>query len=307
MMGDEATAVNDLSGRAEEVDVVKRLSGVSDEDRIAISETGWTSRVYIVDGGKTVFKFPRNEEYRIECRKEADILELLGRHRFDIGIPVLNWAAPDHSYFGYHGIQGAPLKDVIDALGDAEKEDIGRQLGGFLKQLHSIPGGGGLGSQTLEEQVVEYTKMYLEDRSLLGVYFDEQEMECIDGFFTHDVKECMKGSGELVLCHGDLDCNNTLVGAGNRVGVIDFGDAGLYDRSQDFRGIEDRVILTAMMDAYGEGEVLSLEAAEATAKMICILNLPYIIRHRDAAERDECIARIRRRFSMRPSVEAPAR
>lgn len=53
-----------------------------------------------------------------------------------------------------------------------------------------------------------------------------------------------------------------------------------------------------MMEAYGGGEVISLEAAEATAKMIDILNLPYIIKNRDIAERDECIARIKKSFHL---------
>jgi len=44
----------------DELEMVKRLTGVCDESRIEINEIGWTSRVYIVDGGKIVFKFPRN-------------------------------------------------------------------------------------------------------------------------------------------------------------------------------------------------------------------------------------------------------
>ena len=36
-----------------ELRIVKRLTGV-DDNRIEVSETGWTSRVYIIDGGKIV-------------------------------------------------------------------------------------------------------------------------------------------------------------------------------------------------------------------------------------------------------------
>ena len=60
-----------------ELEIVKRLSGVSDENRININEIGWTSRVYIVDSGEIVFKFPRSEKFRIECRHEIAALKLI--------------------------------------------------------------------------------------------------------------------------------------------------------------------------------------------------------------------------------------
>lgn len=34
-----------------EVEIVKQLTGIFDEKRIAVSETGWTSRTYIVHDG----------------------------------------------------------------------------------------------------------------------------------------------------------------------------------------------------------------------------------------------------------------
>ena len=59
--------------------------------------------------------------------------------------------------------------------------------------------------------------------------------------------------------------------------IIDFGDAGLYDRSQDFRGIDDEIMRESMLKAYGNDEVISNEAAETTSKMIDVLNLIYCI------------------------------
>lgn len=275
---------------------VKQLSGVYEDERIAVSETGWTSKVYIIDRGRVVFKFPRNEEMRNACKQEVAILQMLKSYSFDVHIPTLNWIAPDTSYFGFYGVEGKPLKELLSTLGTTDKHYIGTQLGQFLKQLHSIRDYGTLDSHTLEEQAAEYTQLYLADRELLTAYFSESQIQIIDDFFAYEVPAYMTGSGELVLCHGDLDLNNTFVDDNNQVGVIDFGDVGLYDRSRDFRGIEDRALRTAMMEAYGEGEIISLEAAEATAKMIDILNLPYIIKNRGTTERDECIARINKSF-----------
>ncbi|WP_139652769.1 aminoglycoside phosphotransferase family protein [Raoultibacter phocaeensis] len=279
--------------REKEIEIVKRLSGVSDESRIEVSEIGWTSRVYLVDKGKIVFKFPRTPEFRSECAQEVAVLEVLKKHRFNVGTPVLAWTAHDNEYFGFYGVEGKPLKDAIRTLPDQEKRAIGTQIGQFLKQLHSITDYGEARSQTLEEQIVEYSEMYRADRGLLETFFSESELSRIDDFFADDVVRCMGGGSDLVFSHGDLDCNNVLVDDENQVGVIDFGDAGLYDRSQDFRGMDDRVVRTAMMEAYGGGEILSLEAAEATAKMIDVLNVPYLIKNRSAAERDECVKRIK--------------
>lgn len=282
--------------KEKEFEIVKRLSGITDSDRISLNETGWTSRTYVVDDGKIIFKFPRNEKYRSECEKEIAVLELLKKHHFDISVPVLNWTTENNAYFGFYGVGGRPLGEVISTLTDEQKVDIGSQLGGFLRQLHSIKFHGEISAQTLEEQVAEYTEMYQENRHLLEAFFDEAELQDIDDFFINEVPKCMTGSGELVFCHGDLDYNNTFVDDELRVGVIDFGDAGLYDRSQDFRGMDDDVLREAMMKAYGDDEIISLAAARATSKMIDILNLPYIIKNRDEEERDVCIARIRADF-----------
>lgn len=287
-----------MTDRETEIDIVKHLSGVSDESRITVNESGWTSRVYLVDGGQVVFKFPRTKDYRDECKKEVATLELLKRHSFTLSTPALQWTTEDNVYFGFYGVLGRPLKEVVATLNDKEKMAIGTQLGDFLRQLHSLQDYGEVNAQTLEEQVIEYTEMYQNDRALFEAFFTDAELAVVDVFFQNEVKAAMRGSGELVFCHGDLDYNNVLIDDKHQVGVIDFGDAGLYDRSQDFRGMEDHTLRSAMMEAYGGGELFSIEAAEATAKMIDILNLPYIIKNRDTIERDECIRRIRRGFMM---------
>jgi len=84
-----------------ELEIVKRLTGVNDESRIEINEVGWTSRAYIVDGGKIVFKFPRNTKFRENCKSEIAALRLIKGQQFNLRVPVLNWTAEDASYFGF--------------------------------------------------------------------------------------------------------------------------------------------------------------------------------------------------------------
>ncbi|MCL2766289.1 MAG: aminoglycoside phosphotransferase family protein, partial [Peptococcaceae bacterium] len=222
----------------DELEIVKRLTGVDDMNRIIINEIGWTSRTYIIDGGKIVFKFPRNAKFREECQHEITALKLIKKQTFNLSIPILNWTTEDNSYFGFYGVLGRPLREVIDSLSDEKKIEIGTQIGIFLRQLHEIVVCGDIKTQTLEEQALEYQNWYRKGRYLLTDYFNEAELQRIEEFFTHEVPNCMVGANELVFCHGDLDYNNTLIDSETQVGIIDFGDGGLYDRSQDFRGMD---------------------------------------------------------------------
>lgn len=276
-----------------EIAIVKKLTHINDEHRIVINEVGWTSRVYIVDSGKIVFKFPRNTKFREECKQEIATLKLIKEQNFSLSVPVLNWVAEDNSYFGYYGVEGKPLATVIDGLSEQQKTEIGTQLGGFLKQLHGIKNYGDIKSQTLEEQAEEYQDWYQKDRDSLKNFFCQPELKKIDNFFTCEVPKCMTGTGELVFCHGDLDYNNTLISGENRVGVIDFGDARLYDRSQDFRGMDDEVLREAMIRAYGGGEVINKEAADATSKMIDVLNMLYCIEQKDSIGITDYLERVK--------------
>ena len=261
----------------DELEIVKGLTGANDESRIEKNEIGWTSRAYIIDGGKIVFKFPRNKKFREECKREVAALKLIREQKFDLNVPVLNWTTEDNTYFGFYGVCGKPLREVIGDLSDEQKIEFGTQIGDFLRQLHGINDCGDVKAQTLEEQALEYQNWYREGRDLLTQYFSEPELAKIDDFFDHEVPASMVGTSELVFCHGDLDYNNTLIDNNKHVGVIDFGDAGLYDRSQDFRGMDDEVLLESMMKAYGSDEVISKTAAETTSKMIDVLNLIYCI------------------------------
>jgi len=283
----------------DELETVKRLAGIGDDSRIEINEVGWTSRSYIIDGGTIVFKFPRNERFRDECKREVAALKLIKEQKFCLSVPALNWTAEDDSYFGFYGVLGKPLREVIDSLSDEHKTIIGTQIGQFLRQLHGITTCGDVKAQTLEEQALEYQNWYSKGRISLVSRFHEQELMIVDRFFAYEVPACMVGTGELVLCHGDLDYNNTMINNKTEVGVIDFGDAGLYDRSQDFRGIDDEILLESMMKAYGCDKVISKSASITTSKMIDVLNLIHCIENNitDGVDSIEsCLKQVRLRL-----------
>jgi aminoglycoside phosphotransferase (APT) family kinase protein len=242
---------------------------------------------------KVVFKFPRTAKFKEECKQEVAVLKLLRGRRFCVSIPILNWTTKDNTYFGYYGVEGKPLGEAIDGLNEQQKIEIGTQIGNFLQQLHGIKDYGNIKAQTLDEQAIKYQDWFRKGRDLLKNYFDESELITIDNFFENEVPKSMVGSSELVFCHGDLDYNNVLINSKNRVGVIDFGDTRLYDRSQDFRGMDDEVLREAMIRAYGGGEIISKAAAEATSKMIDVLNMLYCIEQTALAGINDSLKRIR--------------
>ena len=164
-----------MLNKNDELEIVKRLSDVSDESRININEIGWTSRVYIIDGGKLVFKFPRSTKFRNECLHEIAALKLLKGQKFNLNVPALNWTTEDNSYFGFYGVVGKPLRTVIDGMSQEQKIEIGVQIGSFLRQLHGIKTCEDMRALTLEEQALEYQNWYKTGRDLLMDYFSETE------------------------------------------------------------------------------------------------------------------------------------
>lgn len=67
---------------------------------------------------------------------------------------------------------------------------------------------------------------------------------------------------------------------------------------QVIRGMDDHVLRGAMIKAYGDGEVISKEAAEATSKMIDVLNMLYCIEQEDLVGISNFLKRIKSKILM---------
>lgn len=71
-------------------------------------------------------------------------------------------------------------------------------------------------------------------------------MKHIDELFLSVASNRIKELGkDIVFCHGDFGYNNILLDKDLSAGVIDFGDAGLNDRSIDFVDFDDETVLNA--------------------------------------------------------------
>ncbi len=275
---------------AEEQKLVRNLAGLDDSVQILFSDFGWTSRVYIVNSGEIVFKFPRSEKVKEEYALETlayKVAHVVG----GVLVPEIRWEHPSNAYLGYKGVVGEPGEKVIASLSVAEKRNIGTQLGTFLKKFHRRDiADAPLISQ--EKEFAEYRHKLELGLSSIERYFSEDEVARIRCLVLEDYPRKMSQIGfQKGLCHGDLGYWNMICGLGGQIGIIDFGDIGYRDTSIDFAGMNDSAMLNAAIEAYG-GDV-SEEKIALRMKIIPILDLSFFVGKKDRYGIEKTIARIR--------------
>jgi aminoglycoside phosphotransferase (APT) family kinase protein len=256
--------------------VVQRLTGLGDVSHIVFTDTGWMSRVYIVNGGQFVVKCPRGEEVRREYVKEIAVLNLLGKIDLAVQVPKVLWSHPDNDYLGFAGIVGREFAQVVERAPSDTRRSVGRAIGGFLKQLHASKLDGAP-TMTPRQEIDELRAKYE-----LGLSVIARELTIIEQAALEDLvmtalpRELLEHDADPTLCHGDLGYWNMVLKDDGQIGVIAFGDAGYYDRSKDFMGLRDADLLDAALDAYGDGDAFR-RRIRLRQRMLNIVDLPFFI------------------------------
>lgn len=280
-----------------EKNIVKELLNSKlgiDAPKIEFNDVGWTSRVYIINQGEIVFKFPRfekiKEEYKLEIPAYKKAFEVKGD---DVLIPEVIFENKNYDYMGYRGIQGRSLNEVIEELSPETKKKLGKSLGSFLKRFHAleIEGAHTISSDTEFE---ELRKKFEEIKEKLDVFFSEIEIEKIKGFFLQEYpKQYSELNFDPVLCHGDLGYWNIIYNKKDQsIGLIDFGDVGFYDKSKDFAGMTDEILLDSVLMEYGWDENIK-KKARLRIKSILVSDLFYYFEQGNKAKIEESIKDIR--------------
>jgi aminoglycoside phosphotransferase (APT) family kinase protein len=278
----------------EEKGIVGELCALPDDARITFSDHGWTSRVYLVNRGEFVFKFPRFEKTKEEYALEV-LAYMVARDVGGVLIPEVRWEHPNRNYLGYRGIIGRPVDTVIPTLTASEKRSIGSRLGTFLKKFH--------------ERTIAGAPLISPDRELsdyrhkleLGLpqmeeHFSEPEIDQIRRFVTEEYPQKMSELGfRRGLCHGDLGYWNMIYSPQGEIGLVDFGDVAYCDTSKDFAGMDDPDMLDAALEAYA-GDV-SREKIGLRMKVHPILDLPFFVGKNDQDGIARTVAGIRRILS----------
>lgn len=282
-----------MSGSVAENEIarVRSIAGLGAADHVLYDEEGWDSRVYVVNRGAIVFKFPRTPAARAAYADEVAIMQVLDGGDGRVVVPTVEWIGPDSSYLGYRGIVGRQLGRAGNALSADERKRVGHDLGRFLATLHGVELGG-LRRVTVVDELDQFTAKFRASQDAIADEFSRAERRALDEFFSTRLPQTMQALGiDPATVHGDLGAYNLILGDDGRIGVIDFGDVAVVDRAKDFMGF-DAEMGDAAISAYGEREHLR-EKVEIRRLALPVLDLPFYLGKGDARGVAECVNRLR--------------
>lgn len=105
-------------------------------DSVRINSDGLVNDVVIVNNAR-VFRFPKTEDGKAAMAREARALDLIRRY---VELPIPAYHHLEADFAAYDLIPGEPLfRNDFLRQDRAAQNRITAQLGGFLRQLHSIP------------------------------------------------------------------------------------------------------------------------------------------------------------------------
>ncbi len=274
--------------------LIRDVAGLSSVDEVKLNDRGWDSRVYSFGESRYFFKFPRSEKIQKQYQYEIAAIKFVNDLDTNIVAQKILWEHPDNAYFGYEGVQGAAVSEIIDKLTASQKAQIGESIGGFLRQFHQLKLSGAR-TMSIEDEALQIKRWYENCKDALKEWFDDKEQNHLyDLVYNGWPKRLTELGSESILCHGDLHFANILYGYDGSVGVIDFGDVAYYDRSKDFLELgEDMHIFDAVLRAYGQHSDNLKQKIAVRQNMIQIINLGVHIGKEDQANIKLTVDKIR--------------
>ena len=278
----------------QEKKIVSSLTGVRLEE-IVYNDIGWTSRIYVINQGEIVFKFPRTQEIIREYMKEIQIYYLLNDINIGVDIPQVRWQDSELRYFGYAGIPGVTLDICLQELTTETKVKIGKILGFFLRKLHTLDLKDA-NTYNLKDEIIEFQEIFRKGENEIQTAFTKKKFLKIKNFVFQEFPEKVLELGlSKALCHSDLGFWNIIYSSSGNIGIIDFGDVSYCDFSRDFIGLSDPTILESALITYGEDSKLR-EKIILRMKSIPILELPFFLEKKDRVGINKSLKRIEDSF-----------
>lgn len=277
-----------------EKQLIRKVAKLSRADDITLNDQGWDSRVYSFGNGRYFFKFPRSETVQHGYKYEIAAIKFIADLKTTIVAQKILWEHPDNAYFGYEGVQGKSVSEIVDSLEPAQKQLIGRVLGDFLKQFHKLKLPGAR-TMTIEDESKQIQRWYENSLYVIRQYFTDNEQKKLRQLvYELWPSKLVELGSEPVLCNGDLHFENILYGHNGTVGIIDFGDVAYYDRSKDFLELEnDKIVFEAVINSYGDSSPLLMEKIAARQVMIQIINLGFYAGKEDTRNIEMTVKKIR--------------
>ena len=239
----------------EQLAKVLKLTGAT-ENQVVLHDDGYWSRAYVVNGGEFVVKFPKYDT--VDYGNEAAFLNLISGMDLPVNTQKLKWLSEDGRCIAMYGVRGTPLSELQN-LTMNQKRSIGKQIGLFLKQLHTskpdFPG------KNLEDELHEYRIAYDDCADFYEKHFSKEEQAALDFLmYTYLPSERRSYGENLVFCHADIWEPNLLLDDSGTVGIIDCSNAGYFDEAADFC-VEDAILRGFILDYYGASDILHKKVA----------------------------------------------
>ncbi|HSD56379.1 MAG TPA: aminoglycoside phosphotransferase family protein [Candidatus Saccharimonadales bacterium] len=266
-----------------EKEIVKQLSNLP-QASITFDDSGWDSRVYLVNGGEFVVKFPRSSKIQGRFASQITALRLASKTKADVAIPKVIWTHPQNEYFGYEGIAGIQLAIILGELDDTTKQFIGQELGAFLKDFHKQRLAGARDMSVAEEikQLHNWYQKGIEEGKQFFTPAEQQKLHSA----VYDVwpQLLTKLGNDLGLCHGDFHFKNIFYDENDQIGIIDFGDVCYADRSKDFINLDDPAIFESALASYGDTSDRFRQKIAIRKQMLQVIKLTAQLAKRELAD-----------------------
>ena len=205
--------------------------------------------------------FAASPRSRSRSRKAVETTILRSIHGYvNLEIPNLQFVhlegqPPGVAFVGYPRIPGAPLwRQTLQAISDpAVVERLARQLGEFLKRLHSLPVERIPVLLPMVDTWAAYDDLYGRIREKLFPYMRPAGQQRAEDHFEAFLGNASNFAFQPALKHGDFGPSNILYNSEAQAvcGIIDFGGCTLGDPAYDFAGL---------LNGYGEAFVRSCAA-----------------------------------------------
>lgn len=251
----------------EELRLVSDLTGASQND-IKLSDDGFLSRGYVIDGGRIVFKFKKQPG--LGYKDEIRTLNFVNTLDLGVNLQKVGWVSHKDEYLGVYGVMGKSLESI--RLTNENCKNYGEQIGLFLKRLHSAEYGEAE-KVSIDEEIKAWQSRFEKSKDVLSRYFNDEEIKRMSDFIHSYVPARLDSLGEkLFFSHGDLGMGNIFVDGSGKIGIIDFSEAVYLDEAADFMDIEDNGLRREVLDAYGADSCLreKVEIRRAVRPMFVI-------------------------------------
>jgi len=216
---------------------VTRLLGAYPElaaETVTLLGVGWDNTVWLVDGRWTV-RFPRRAAALPLLDRELLVLRALAG-RLPLPVPEPAHVAGPYDDFPWPS-WSAPVVPGVElshaGLADADRGEVGAEIGRFLAVLHAQAPPPGLPTDPNRRADMSVRVPWAQGtvgRAVeLGLLTDVPER--FEALATEALD--LTPSTRTVLCHGDLHLRHVLVDGPAAGGVIDWGDACVADPALD--------------------------------------------------------------------------